>query len=125
MFHREAYCEMKIKEKGLTGKAAIIRRNEAASAPNPRGFNAFREMERAKKGDKTTDEKKPEVWLEFMGTKIRVLEKEDGDKEGYVNEEDVPYVKGSALKFSGCGGDVPWGEIKVCNQLFYSTYAHS
>ena len=118
LVYREAYCEMKIKEKGLSGKAATIRRNEATS-PNPRGFNAFREMEKGKTGSakgKNAEGKKPEIWLEFMGTKIRVHEDADGDKngkDGYVKDEDVPYVKGSALKFSGRGGDVPWEEIKV------------
>lgn len=113
---------MKIKEKGLSGKAATIRRNEASNL-NPRGFNAFREMEKGAKGKGASDEKKPEIWLEFMGTKIRVHDESEGagDKDakaGYVKEEDVPYVKGSALKFSGCSGDVPWEEIKVCLHLF-------
>lgn len=92
---------MKVKEKGLTGKAAVNRKE----AMNRRGFNAFREME--KKG---ADPKK-EVYLEFMGTKIRIHEDENGT--GTVKEEEVPFVKGATLKFEGCGGDVSWLEIKV------------
>lgn len=103
---------MKIKEKGLTGKTAAIRRDSMVR-PGGRGFNAFQEMakgDKAKAKDASTKDKpKPEIWLEFMGTKIRVLE-EDG---GSVKAEDVPYLKGSTLKFVGCGGNVSFKELKV------------
>ncbi|KZS89469.1 hypothetical protein SISNIDRAFT_479724 [Sistotremastrum niveocremeum HHB9708] len=103
------YCEMKIKEKGLTGKAADARRSLEYSGPK-KGFNAFREMEQAKKkGAKGGPAKpEPEVWLEFMGKKVRVYH-EDG---GSVKEEEYETVKNATLKFDGCGGDCKWNEIK-------------
>ncbi len=115
---REAYCEMKIKEKGLTGKAASLRKDSLAG-PTRKGFNAFREMAREKDGrkDKRGGAKagsKPEVWLEFMGQKIRVHE-EDG---GSIKPEDVSLVKGASLKFEGVEGDVSFDDIKV--HLHYS-----
>ncbi|KAJ8581102.1 hypothetical protein M405DRAFT_833096 [Rhizopogon salebrosus TDB-379] len=102
-----AYCDMKIKEKGLTGKTADMRKESISSR---KGFNAFKEMEDAKngKGQKGKDHAKREIWLEFMGSKIRVQE-EDG---GSVKTEDVPYVKGATLKFTGCGGDANFTEMK-------------
>jgi hypothetical protein len=100
---------MKIKEKGLTGKAATSRKDLMVT--RPRGFNAFQEMGKGDKS-KSKGEKgkaKPEIWLEFMGTRLRVHE----DNGGSVKSEDVPYVKGSTLKFTGCGGDVSFKDIKV------------
>lgn len=107
--NREAYCDMKIKEKGLTGKAAINRKDLMST--RPRGFNAFHEMA---KGDKSNskggkDTPKREIWLEFMGARIRVHEENGGS----VKSEDVPYIQGSTLKFTGCGGTVSYKEIKV------------
>ncbi|OJA15769.1 hypothetical protein AZE42_10620, partial [Rhizopogon vesiculosus] len=101
-----AYCDMKIKEKGLTGKTAEMRKDSIASR---KGFNAFKEMEDEKKGKgKGQKGAKPEIWLEFMGSKIRVQE-EDG---GSVKTEEVPYIKGATLKFTGCGGDANFTEMK-------------
>ena len=40
---REAYCDMKIKEKGHTGKAADLHKDSISSS---KGFNAFRETEK-------------------------------------------------------------------------------
>jgi lupus La protein len=98
---------MKIKEKGLTGKTAANRKDSMAN--RPRGFNAFQEM--AKGNKKAENEKpKPEIWLEFMGTRLRVHEENGGS----VKEEDVPYVRGSTLKFTGCGVNVNFKDIKVC-----------
>ncbi|TFK73087.1 hypothetical protein BDN72DRAFT_855091 [Pluteus cervinus] len=100
---KEAYCEMKIKEKGLTGKAAVKGKDAVAR----RGFNAFRDNDgKPGKGESS----KKEVFLEFMGTKLRIHEDEEG--KGTVKEEEVPFVKGATLKFEGCGGDVSWNEIK-------------
>lgn len=105
---KEAYCDMKIKEKGLTGKTAEMRKDSIASR---KGFNAFQEMQDEKKGkgQKGKDRPNPEVWLEFMGTKIRVQE-EDG---GSVKNENVPYIKGATMKFTGCGGDANFTEMKT------------
>jgi lupus La protein len=104
---------MKIKEKGLTGKAANTRKDLMSRS---RGFDAFREMARAKggsskpSGEKSSEPKK-DVFLDFMGTKLLIDQDEEGN--GSVKEEDVPFIKGATLKFDGCGGDVQWSEIKV------------
>lgn len=99
---------MKIKEKGLTGKTAANRKDSMLT--RPRGFNAFAEMAKGKGTPQAGEDKpKPEIWLEFMGSKLRVNE-EDG---GSVKADDVPHVKGSTLKFTGCGGDVFFKDIKV------------
>jgi lupus La protein len=104
---REAYCEMKIREKGLTGKTAATRKDSIAR----RGFNAFREMAKAKEPSSSPTEKgKPDIKLEFMGSKIPV-QVEDGS--GGVNKEDVPYIQGATLKFEGNVGDVSFNQIKV------------
>ncbi|CDO75997.1 hypothetical protein BN946_scf184780.g4 [Trametes cinnabarina] len=110
---KEAYCDMKIKEKGLSGKAADLRK-QSLTGSGRKGFNAFKEMaEKEKGGDKGKNKPKPEVYLEFLGNKIRVHE-EDG---GSVKPEEVPFVKGASLKFEGAGEDVSFDEIKVCEGL--------
>lgn len=116
---------MKIKEKGLTGKAANARKDIMSRS---RGFDAFREMARAKDGSSKSSGSKPaepkkDVFLDFMGTKILIDEDEEGN--GTVKAEDVPFVKGATLKFDGCGGDVQWSEIKVCQVMFNSMPANS
>ncbi|GJJ12621.1 hypothetical protein Clacol_006864 [Clathrus columnatus] len=98
---KEAYCEMKIKEKGLTGKAAQINRGSR------KGFNAFDENDKDKK--KPAAEENPEIYLEFMGKRLKV-NTEDG---GSIDESEIPYVKGASLKFTGCGGDVRFAEVKA------------
>lgn len=100
---------MKIKEKGIKGKEATARREQNKFNVNKKGFNAFKEMERQNKaGDK--DKPKPEVFLEFMGHKIRVHEKDGGS----IEDEDVPHVKGSVLKFTGLeGATLDMSDIKV------------
>ena len=106
---------MKIKEKGLTGKAADLRRQSMGGAGR-KGFNAFREMA-GQKGDKgkkkanPKDDGKRQVVLEFLGQKIPVSE-EDG---GSIKQEDLKFVQGASLKFEGVEGDVSFDEIKVCN----------
>jgi lupus La protein len=110
ILHREDYCDMKIKEKGLTGKAADLRRDTISSR---KGFNAFKEMENpSKQNSSGRSKEKPEVFLEFMGTKIRVYD-DDEEEAGYVKTEDVPFFKGATLKFTGCGGDANFTEMKV------------
>lgn len=105
---------MKIKEKGLSGKAARMRKQTYSAG---KGFNAFREMEEAKNREKKEkvkaakgEEKAPELFVEFMGSKIRVQEDGDG---GNVKDEDVPVVKGAALKFEGAGEGTSFDEVKV------------
>lgn len=108
--HREDYCEMKIKEKGLTGKAAKHRRELMTRT---RGFNAFQEMGKgnAHSGKQSSDGPAKEVFLDFMGKNLLITKDSEGN--GTVNTEDVPFVRGATLKFDGCGGDVSWAEIKV------------
>jgi len=100
---------MKIKEKGLSGKAAIHRRDLIA---NSRGFNAFKQGET----DKSSDAPK-EVYLDFLGNKLLIKPDEEGN--GTVADEDIPFVRGVTLKFDGCGGDVKWSEIKVGHAKVY------
>lgn len=101
---------MKIKEKGLTGKAADLRKDNISSR---KGFNAFREMENGPKSKSNGKSKeKPEVFLEFMGEKIRVYD-DNEDGAGYVKTEDVPFVRGATLKFTGCGGDANFTQMKA------------
>lgn len=104
---KEAYVEMKIKEKGLKGKAAVVKRDYITR----KGFDAFREMRNAaggKDGKREADKAESEIFVTFLGTKLRVSE-EDG---GSVAPEEVPRVRGSALCFVGCGGEVSYDDIK-------------
>ncbi|KAF9649540.1 hypothetical protein BDM02DRAFT_3179669 [Thelephora ganbajun] len=103
---KDAYCEMKIQEKGLRGKSAAARKDSIAR----HGFNAFREMAK-KKGTSSPSikTKKPDIKLEFMGSKIPVQVE---DSIGSVNKEDVPFVRGATLKFEGDVGDASFNQIK-------------
>lgn len=104
---KEAYVEMKIKEKGLKGKAAVVKRDYITR----KGFDAFREMRLAaggKEGKKGTEKAPAEIFVSFLGKNLRVLD-EDG---GSVASEEVPRVRGSALRFTGCGGEVSFDDIK-------------
>ncbi|KAF9529117.1 hypothetical protein CPB83DRAFT_875734 [Crepidotus variabilis] len=104
---KEDYCEMKIKEKGLTGKSAIHRRDLLTN----KKFDAFREMAKGKdSGAQQANEPKKDVYLEFLGHKLLIKQGEDGN--GTIDAADIPFVKGVTLKFDGCGGDVAWSEIK-------------
>jgi lupus La protein len=98
---------MKIREKGLTGGSAATRKDVIAR----RGFNAFRTMAKEKgQSSSSTKTEKPEIKLEFMGSKLPV-QVEDGN--GMVNKEDVPFVQGATLKFEGDVEDVSFNQIKV------------
>ncbi|KAL5525322.1 hypothetical protein ACEPAF_9192 [Sanghuangporus sanghuang] len=108
---KEAYCDMKIKEKGLTGKAAEWRRAHENSIP-AKSFNAFRPNDKKKDKKDSKEDKnpsKPEVFLEFMGKKLKVLD-EDGGK---IDEAEIPYVKNSALKLTGIEGNLTFDDVKV------------
>lgn len=106
---KEDYCEMKIKEKGLTGKNAERKRDNMTK----RSFNAFT-IPASQGGLFKLDEKK-EIWLEFMGKKLRIERDETGN--GRVNEEEIPFIKGSTLKFEGVGENFSWSDIKVRDNL--------
>ena len=102
---------MKIKEKGLKGRAAQYRRNRELGVVTHRGFNAFAEAKKDKKKD-NKDKKEPEkqeVFLEFMGKKLKVLDEDDGK----VDEAEIPYVKDSSLKLKGLDGTLTFDQIKV------------
>lgn len=60
------------------------------------------------------NEEKPDIYLEFMGTRLKVNEENGGS----VDESEIPYVKGASLKFTGCDGDVRFAEVKVLDYLF-------
>lgn len=106
---------MKIKEKGLTGAAAQRRKEKESGSGARRGFNAFAEMKQKSRQNSGKDDKKvsgkQEVFLEFMGKKLKVVD-EDGGK---VDEAEIPYVKGSSLKIKGLDGTLTFDEIKVRN----------
>ena len=101
---------MKIKEKGLTGNAAKLRK-ESLGGVGRKGFNAFREMglldDKDKKGGAKGAGKK-QVSLEIFGKKIPVSEENGGS----IDKDEVPFVKGATLKFDGVE-DVPFDDIKV------------
>lgn len=104
---------MKIKEKGLKGKAAQYRRDRESGNGLRKGFNAFRLQDNNK--GKKVPAPKPEVVLDFMGSKLVVVD-EDG---GRVDEASVPYVKNSALKVTGIVGDLSFDDVKVCSEKYY------
>lgn len=62
------------------------------------------------KAKKNSDKKDAEVWLEFMGYKLKVQE---NDGIASVNAEDVQHVKGSTLKLVGLGSNLSFKDIKV------------
>jgi lupus La protein len=108
---------MKIKEKGLTGQKAQSRRESMADSSGGRkGFNAFKEMSKTSKKE---EKEKPEVYLDFLGSRIRVYEGEDG--RGTIKDDEVPTVKGVTLRFDGCGGDCSFDAIKVRPKLSCET----
>ena len=102
---------MKIKEKGLTGNAAKMRK-ESMAGTGRKGFNAFREMGLLDdKGKKAAGagKKGKEVFLDFLGARL-VVHEADG---GSVDAAAVPFVKGATLRFDGVEGDVSFDDIKV------------
>lgn len=105
---REAYCAMKIKEKGLDKKGITPRTHSGTGgAGGRRQFDAFQLKDGVLPKDKK--EKEP-VTVKFHGKVYTV------DAEGKVDValEAFEYEKGSALKFTGAGSDDPkFGEIKV------------
>ncbi|KAF7359506.1 hypothetical protein MSAN_01293600 [Mycena sanguinolenta] len=112
---KEDYCAMKIREKGLTGKAADMRKNLYSSG---RKFDAFREMAgTAKKSAKSEKSEEKEIFLEFMGSTIPIQRDQDG--VGQVKEEDIPFTKGATLRFDGTDaeGGVAYAEIKASMPL--------
>lgn len=120
---------MKIKEKGLTGKAADLRRDTMSF----RKFNAFRLSDKDQaalnRDDKDKDKDKPptEVYLEYLGAKLLI--QRDAEGKGFLDAEKIPYVEGATLRFGGAGESLTWEEIKVClclkTRLFSHLFSHT
>ncbi len=89
---------MKIKEKGLTGKAAQFRKDLIVR----RKFDAFRLTGSA---PSSTPSSAPIV-LEYLGVKLPV------SSDGGIPEEDIPFVAKATLKFSGSFDNVYFNAIK-------------
>jgi lupus La protein len=106
--YREAYCAMKIKEKGLDKKGITPRTHSGTGgAGGRRQFDAFQ----LKDGVLPKDKKDKEaVVVKFHGKEYAV----DAQGKVDVSIESFEYEKGSALKFTGAGSEDPkFGEIKV------------
>ncbi|KAB5593743.1 hypothetical protein CTheo_2823 [Ceratobasidium theobromae] len=105
---KEAYCAMKIKEKGLDKKGITPRTHSGTGgAGGRRQFDAFQLKDGVLPKDKK--EKDP-IKVNFHGKEYTV------NSEGKVDVpiESFEYTKRSALKFTGAGSDDPrFGEIKI------------
>ncbi len=100
---------MKVKEKGLTGKAAQFRKDLITR----RKFDAFKNMENEKKTNEGKKEvEKKDIYLEYLGTKLLITP--DGKGVGTVKEEEIPFLKGATLKFEGAFDNVSFNALKVC-----------
>ncbi|KAG8779013.1 hypothetical protein FRC12_024696 [Ceratobasidium sp. 428] len=104
---KEAYCTMKIKEKGLDKKGITPRTHSGTGGSGGRRqFDAFQ----LKDGVIPEDKKKPDVTVKFHGKTYTV------NSEGKVDValDAFEYEKGSALKFTGAGSEDPnFGAIKT------------
>ncbi|TRM55135.1 hypothetical protein BD626DRAFT_610607, partial [Schizophyllum amplum] len=107
---KQAYCDMKIKEKGIDPSKAY-------------NFNAFnkdggnRDRRPKEKDANAMDEDAVvgrDIYLEFMSQRLAI--KRDAAGEGCVDAAQLEYgdkQRGSTLKFSGVGGDMgPWSAVK-------------
>ncbi|KAI0032630.1 hypothetical protein K488DRAFT_85672 [Vararia minispora EC-137] len=108
IYTKEVYVDKKIKEKGLTGSAAAIRRQSMVR----RGFSAFEEMRRAGKSDGAGAGKAPpkDVILQFLGNNIPVHGA--SVENAHVDASDIPNIPHTTLRFSGCGGQASFDDIK-------------
>ncbi|KAF7322731.1 hypothetical protein HMN09_00051900 [Mycena chlorophos] len=113
---KQDYCDMKIREKGLVGKAADNRKSLYSSG---RKFDAFRDAASSKMdldekpGAAAAPEPTSEVFLEFMGSTIKIHKGDDGG--GTVNIDDVPFVKGATMRYDGLaeGARVNFMDVKA------------
>ncbi|CAE6534780.1 unnamed protein product [Rhizoctonia solani] len=99
---KEAYCTMKIKEKGLDKKGVTPRTHSGTGGAGGRKqFDAFQQPG----GEK----KKEVVVVKFQGKEYTL----DGEGKVKIPIEEFEFEKGSAIKFVGAGsGDPKFGEIK-------------
>ncbi|KAJ1300664.1 hypothetical protein OPQ81_002312 [Rhizoctonia solani] len=100
---KEAYCTMKIKEKGLDKKGVTPRTHSGTGGAGGRKqFDAFQQQPGGK-------EKKEAVVVKFQGKEYTL----DGEGKAQVPIEEFEFEKGSAIKFTGAGSEDPkFGEIK-------------
>ncbi|CAE6475015.1 unnamed protein product [Rhizoctonia solani] len=100
---KEAYCTMKIKEKGLDKKGVTPRTHSGTGGAGGRKqFDAFQNPNGSKK------EKEATV-VKFQGKEYTL----DGEGKVKAPIEEFEFAKGSAIKFVGAGSEDPkFGEIK-------------
>ncbi|CAE6477632.1 unnamed protein product [Rhizoctonia solani] len=101
---KEAYCTMKIKEKGLDKKGVTARTHSGTGGAGGRKqFDAFQQPSGGKK-------EKEAVVVKFHGKEYPL----DGEGKVKVPIEEFEFEKGSAIKFTGAGSeDAKFGEIKA------------
>lgn len=107
---KEEYCDMKIKEKGLTGKAAVHRREMMVS----RKFDAFKLMEKEKKGPSPASGPASDVqpiYLDFFDVKLEIKPDENG--LGTVDPTKVPFIAHASLRWDNSGENVAWNDLKT------------
>ena len=63
-----------------------------------------------KKTDAKSKPAEKEVILEFMGTRLPI--KGTNASEARVEEDDVPRINHTTLRFTGCGGECPFDDVK-------------
>ncbi|KAG8701687.1 hypothetical protein FRC11_011968 [Ceratobasidium sp. 423] len=99
---KEAYCTMKIKEKGLDKKGVTPRTHSGTGGAGGRKqFDAFQQS-----GGK---KEKEAVVVRFQGKEYTL----DGEGKVKIPIEEFVFEQGSAIKFVGAGsGDPKFGEIK-------------
>ena len=101
---------MKIKEKGLTGKAANQRREMMSG----KKFDAFKLMEKEKKGAQPVPSTAPAnepIFFDFLGSKLQVETDDKG--AGTVNADKITFVPHASLKWDGGGENVVWSDLKA------------
>lgn len=116
--NREAYCLMKMAEKGIKGNVEDLRKsaNLPSSGKTKHKFNAFKESAKSSNdADKSAKEPKP-LEFTYAGENIKM------NADGSVDDENVKFPKNSVLLVSGVGeGSRAFGELKVCIAILFIT----
>ncbi|KAN0065913.1 hypothetical protein ACQY0O_001046 [Thecaphora frezii] len=115
---KDAYCQMKMKEKGIDPLSAK-RGSDSNKSSVPKKFNAFREMENESRfgsiskreggrgGERAEQAPKTKVMeFDFNGKKLKTNE------EGKVDPAEVVFPAQSVLKFTGAGEGGNWKDLK-------------